>query len=238
MKDEVQVRSISISGYVELLKRNHKFSYTRWGDGEWGCVFGAEGQNIDKHKYFPEMAECLRTALKNDKGYQKATWPYSAPMLNNIKPQVEEYLSKHKLSKDWYDARVWEDACLDSTIDLLVQQMETMNVVFITEPDKRKLPIKYVGFIDIPSVDCFLAKEDIKTAMRTALTQYDDIVFAFSASMATNVIVDEMYDEIGDRCWMIDFGSIWEPLIGKITRSYHRLYPWKLSEGTEESASE
>ena len=73
--------------------------------------------------------------------------------------------------------------------------------------------------------------------MRTALTRYDDIVFAFSASMATNVIVDEMYDEIGDQCWMIDFGSIWEPFVGKITRSYHRRYP-TLSDGTAESASE
>jgi hypothetical protein len=179
------------------------------------------------------MAKGLRAALKNDKGYQKATWPYTAPMLNNIKPQVEDYLSKHNLSKDWYDARVWENACLDSTIEPLVHQMETMNLVFVTGADKKALPIKHVGFIEIPSVDCFLAKDDIKESMRIALTQYEDVIFAFSASMATNVIVDEMYDEIGDQCWMIDFGSIWEPFIGKKTRSYHHLYPETVEQNNE-----
>ena len=51
-----------------------------------------------------------------------------------------------------------------------------------------------------------------------------DILFAFSASMATNVIVDELYPTIGQDCWMIDFGSIWEPYVGKFTRSYHHRY--------------
>jgi len=54
--------------------------------------------------------------------------------------------------------------------------------------------------------------------------KYDNIVFGLSASMATNVIVDELYDVIGDRCTMIDFGSIWDPFVGVMSRSYHREY--------------
>lgn len=223
--NEIQINSTTLQEYADMMEKGEKFSYTRWGDGEWGCVFGADGQNVDKHKYFPEMATSLRAALKNDKGYRKATWPYTAPMLNNIKPQVEGYLDEHKLSKDWYDARVWEDSCLDNTIEIFIRQLEKMNTVFITGENKKNIPIRHVGFITIPSVDCFLAKEDIKNAMRQAVEKIDNPVFAFSASMATNVIVDEMYDEIGDKCWMIDFGSIWEPFVGNVTRSYHTLYP-------------
>ena len=54
--------------------------------------------------------------------------------------------------------------------------------------------------------------------------KYKDVVFAMSSSMATNVIIDELYDEIGDKCSMIDFGSIWDPFVGRHTRSYHRQY--------------
>ena len=54
--------------------------------------------------------------------------------------------------------------------------------------------------------------------------KYDNVVFGLSASMATNVIVDELYDVIGDKCFMIDFGSIWDPFVGKMSRSYHREY--------------
>ena len=57
--------------------------------------------------------------------------------------------------------------------------------------------------------------------------KYDNPVFGLSASMATNVIVDELYEQIGDKCWMIDFGSIWEPYIGRTTRSYHHNYKTK-----------
>ena len=54
--------------------------------------------------------------------------------------------------------------------------------------------------------------------------KYDDVVFGLSSSMATNVIVDELYDEIGDKCSMIDFGSIWDPFVGHIGRSYLKQY--------------
>ena len=54
--------------------------------------------------------------------------------------------------------------------------------------------------------------------------KYDKPVFGFSASMATNVIVDELHSVVGDKCWMIDFGSIWDPFVGNITRSYHHRY--------------
>lgn len=221
---ELELTSLSLKQYVDMMNMGEKFSFTRWGDGEWGCVFGASGHNCDGHEYFPEMAEGLRTALKEDKGYQKATWPYSAPMLARIKPQVEDYLDRYNLSKEWYDARVWESAAMAGEIQSLISQLEKMDLVLVTESDKQKLPIQRAGFIEIPSTNCFLAKDQIKQAMMSVMEQFDNPVFAFSASMATNVIVDEMYDQIGDECWMIDFGSIWEPFIGRFTRSYHSQY--------------
>ena len=38
------------------------------------------------------------------------------------------------------------------------------------------------------------------------------------------LLIDELYDIIGDKCTMIDFGSIWDPFVGKTTRSYHKEY--------------
>ena len=59
--------------------------------------------------------------------------------------------------------------------------------------------------------------------------KYQNPVFGLSASMATNVIVDELYNIIGDKCWMIDFGSIWEPFLQNPihSRSYHSKYKSK-----------
>ena len=64
----------------------------------------------------------------------------------------------------------------------------------------------------------------IQEEMIEMTNKYDDVVFGLSSSMATNVIVDELYDIIGNKCTMIDFGSIWDPFVGSIKRSYHKQY--------------
>ena len=43
--------------YINKLKNDEKFSFTRWGDGEWSCVFGAKGHNCDRHQYFENMSK-------------------------------------------------------------------------------------------------------------------------------------------------------------------------------------
>ena len=48
--NEIQINSTTLQEYADMMEKGEKFSYTRWGDGEWGCVFGADGQNVDKHK--------------------------------------------------------------------------------------------------------------------------------------------------------------------------------------------
>ena len=33
----------NLQHYIDLLKSNQKFSFTRWGDGEWLCFFWRSG---------------------------------------------------------------------------------------------------------------------------------------------------------------------------------------------------
>ncbi len=213
--------------YINKLKNNEKFSFTRWGDGEWSCLFGAQGENCDKHKYFPDMAEDLKCVFEEHKGYVLATWPLNRPMMKNISQYILRFLETNELIFDWHDATVWEEAAMDGTIKPLIKQLEKMDFIIVSESSKRRLSIKYKDFIEIPSVDCYLEKENIKKNMIRLCNKYKYPVFGLSASMATNVIIDELYNEIGDSCWMIDFGSIWEPYIGKATRSYHHQYKVK-----------
>ena len=114
-------------------------------------------------------------------------------------------------------------------ISPLINQLEQMNFIIVSEPSKRELPMKYTDFIEVPSTNCYLDKERIKQEIVEMCEKYDNPVFGLSASMATNVIVDELYPLIGDKCWMIDFGSIWEPFLNNPvhSRSYHRRYKTK-----------
>jgi hypothetical protein len=223
----MEIISNSLQHYIGKLQSNEKFSFTRWGDGEWGCAFGAQGANCDNHKYFPKMSSDLIKALKHDKQYIKASWPLSVPMFSVIHPQIVEFIEKHSIQTNWHDARVWEEAAMAGEVNPLVDQLEQMNFIIVSEKNKQKLPFSYTDFIEIPEVNCYLEKNKIKRQVIEMCNTYTNPVFGFSASMASNVIIDQLYDEVGDKCWMIDFGSIWEPYIGQITRSYHNRYKTK-----------
>tara|TARA_R110000744_G_scaffold296672_1_gene406570 strand:+ start:6259 stop:6948 length:690 start_codon:yes stop_codon:yes gene_type:complete len=217
-----------IDYYINLLKTDQKFSFTRWGDGEWGCLFGEQGQNCDGHEFFKDLSHQLLNVFTKPLKYYIATWPMDVPMMRDMDPQLRSYVQG--LDIKFQDATIWEEAAMAGKLAPLVTQLESMNFVMISESTKRNLPMDIKEFIDIPSKNCFLEKERIKQDILNILDKYKNPVFGFSASMATNVIVDELFDEIGDKCWMIDFGSIWEPFLkiqpgtGKHSRTYHRQY--------------
>jgi len=215
----------SLQHYIDLLKTDQKFSFTRWGDGEWDCFFGDRTENCDHHTYFPDLAKGLHEAIDNPKGYFLATWPHGDPMMRQNWPHIQARLQNSD-SKNWIDASIWENAAMAGELDGLVDQLEQMNFIIISESSKRTLPLKYTDYIDIPQTNCFLDKERIKLEMRKMVNKYKNPVFGLSASMATNVIIDELYTELGDKCWMLDFGSIWEPFLENPvhSRSYHKRY--------------
>lgn len=219
----------TIEYYINKLRNGEVFSFTRWGDGEWLCSGGASGANCDAHIYFPELAKGLNEALNNPKGYYLATWPETEPMMHN--DNLWNYIQSRlqHTSTNWVDASIWEEAAMAGKLKNFVEQLESMNFIIVSEPSKRSLPINYTDYIEIPTTNCFLEKERIKQQMIDMCAKYDNPVFGLSASMATNVIVDELYKQIGNKCWMIDLGSIWEPFIATPahSRSYHAKYKSK-----------
>ena len=222
-----KINRLEFNHYLNKLQNGEFFSFSRWGDGEWICVSGGKGQNCDGHSYFPEMSQCLRNALSNDLGYYKALFEPSNIQVSQNQHWLKPLLTKFGSKVNWVLADVWEYLVKDKGINELVSQLNSMNYIIVSEKCKRKLNINYKDFIEIPSQNCFLEKENIKNQMIAMTEKYKMPVFGLSASMASNVIIDELFPIIGDKCWMIDFGSIWDPFCKGLTRSYHRNYKIK-----------
>ena len=194
--------------YINKINNNEHFSFTRWGDGEWLCAVG----------------KGLITALSNN-NYYKAIWPTTHGQIQKNLKYIHKVLNDNNIKEiEWVNAIVWEDLVIREGIDKLKNALESRNFIIVSNPPKRNLGIKHIDFIEVPDVNCFLDKERIKKEMLEMSKKYDNCVFGISASMTTNVIVDELYNLIGKSSTMIDFGSIWDPFIGVRSRSYHDEY--------------
>jgi hypothetical protein len=74
--------------------------------------------------------------------------------------------------------------------------------------------------IVIGRVDCWLEYNDVLKRLRELIEK--DVVILYCASMMAEVLIDDIFDEYGDTVTQIDIGSAFDPLIGEMTRSYHK----------------
>lgn len=227
----INITNHPIEFYIEKIKNNENFSFTRWGDGEWYCTIGMSGKNCDNHQYFPKLSEGLNVALKNNKNYYKAIWNLNHGQIKRNLNVILPYIESNNINIEWVNAGIWEEAAINGNLNTLVDALENRNFIIVSNDKLRGLDINYTDFISVPSYNCFLNKDGIKRDMILMTEKYDNPVFGLSASMATNVIVDELYDIIGDKATMIDFGSIWNPFVNDNIRSYHNEYKTKTLKG-------
>jgi hypothetical protein len=50
----------------------------------------------------------------------------------------------------------------------------------------------------------------------------EPLLISISASMPAEIMVDRLYHKYGHLHTIIDFGSLWDPLVGVRSRSYMR----------------
>jgi hypothetical protein len=223
----VRVRLRPLSYYVSLLRENRPFSFSRFGDGEWSAILSKPGENCDGHRFFPELGADLRAAIENGNGY------FNGMQIRAVKAmgkEIRDFLRKHDSTIDWHDADVFHYANNAGTLFPLVQQLRTMKVVVVGPPHLRALSksvFPYEGFIEIPLKNCYLDKENIYRKISDLREKSGSpTVYAFSASMTTNVLIHRLFPAMGATSWLIDFGSLWDVFVGVKSRSGYEKEDW------------
>jgi hypothetical protein len=212
--------------YVAMLKAGKPFSFSRFGDGEWNAILGVQGENCDGHQYFPELGAKLRASLLKKGDYIYALQPRA---IRSQRKGLQEFLLQNHIAWKWHNADVFHDANKQGKLLSLVSCLRSMNVVIIGPAVLRGLKEKvfqYADFIEIPPKNCFLATEDIRKSILQTADKNKKTVYAFSASMATKVLIHELFPLIGADSWLIDFGSLWDIYVGRKSRNVYEKRDW------------
>jgi len=216
----------SIDFYVDKLAQGKRFSFMRYGDGEWNAIKRKKGTNCDKHEYFKPMGNRLKESLI--KHYKDDNIYYGIQTLTDLtrRDDFKTFDERFMVDISWHNSDVFHSASEAGQLRPLVDQLKKMHVCIVGPRHLRQLRDKgfmYTGFIEIPDKNCYLQMDKIKKNMLeyNRLISDNNVVYALSASMAAEIIIHDLFRVLGQKNWLIDFGSLWDIYAGKKSRRYH-----------------
>lgn len=208
---------------LELIDSDTPFAFTRWGDGELNAAYGRRGANCDKHQYFPDMGARLKAILYDipSPGHIFGIQPLGYQQ----RPQLIDAIT----NKDWYNADVFHSASIDDEFHKFIELMQDRTVILIGNEDLKPYmkELNTGNYVDVPKIDAWLSYGRVKNAVVRQMNSHSNAIFLFCSGMMTNIMIDELWKEMryetggSPQHTMIDMGSVFEPYVGKKTRSYH-----------------
>lgn len=212
-----------------LLEKKQPFSFSRFGDGEWFCILRNTNtkMNCDGHYFFEDMGEGLANVLKNYQ-YQSNYYLAIMPLVYKLMlKEVNEFL-KDVDPISWEHSLCFWGASRGDYIWEYFKLIRESNLLMVG-PDYL---MKFEGwnhFITIPDNNCWLDKDAIIERISKKCEEEKFLVVSISASMASCVIIDELYKKYGNQHIFIDAGSIYDPYLGRNSRKFHKKVIRKLN---------
>lgn len=216
--------------YLKLIKDNKPFFLSRYGDGEVIAMFNPDFFKEKKFEHLDvswhvDYGEKLKSILMNfNDGYYHC-FLNGTLWSHGVHPGEKfiEFLNSNCEEAVFYDGEIWQNASGEGKISQLIDAINPYDPVFIG--GKHLGNLKYVNGMSEKMQHIVI--EDY-----TAYYQHDYIVdeimkkyesgsrmFCSSASAPGKIIIDELYPIIGKESFMIDFGSLWDPYCGILSRA-------------------
>jgi hypothetical protein len=220
-----------LSTYVQPILHKQPYAFSRWGDGEWGAVLGKKSEwkkNCDGHHYYKEMAKDLSLALRlrRDMDVSNYHLGIQAMVIRMWGKAIRRWLAEYGMTDwPWHDADVFHRASCNGEFGPMFEALRKSPVVVVGPPHLRALKrvFGYNEFVEIPGRNCYRRlKLIIRNTRQAANKVSGKPVIAISASMPAEIIVHRLYETHGDRAFVIDFGSVFDPYVGVVSRKYHR----------------
>ena len=197
--------------FIETIDSGVPFAFTRWGDGEWLNIRKSPGSNCDGNLYYHDLGDALSEIVETRQdyilGYQDTKWK----LLSDVNKYPDQ---------DWVDADVFHKASMENNLSPLIETLQNKTVVYIGNKGLSGLPF-IDEFIEIPESNVWLNREEVLYNIKRTIDSNVSKVYCFSAGMATNVFIDRLWKHNRKQTY-IDVGSVFDPYVGKITRTYHK----------------
>ncbi|MBU1173089.1 MAG: hypothetical protein KKD44_26295 [Proteobacteria bacterium] len=222
--------------YVRLIQERTPFALARYNDGEICAVLGGialANRNCDGHDYLPEMCDALQRTLAEPLSDERYYYGCGCGCNHGQWAQLwADWLAANGGNIDWRYSDDLQLIHFSGQALPLIEALRDSTVIMVgPERWRKRWPswlFHYFAWVETPEPNCYLEAEriqdDIERVVRIVSHRFS--VVAFSASMATEVMMWRLWPRLSHLCAMVDFGSIWEPYCGHARRSVHRNLDW------------
>jgi len=194
---------------IQKIKNKTPFAFSRWGDGEFLTVNGSVGQNCDGNVYYKDLGDSLKSILNVRQEYYMG--------IQTLIPDTVKEGKKY--NQNWCDSDVFHKASMKGILNEFINVLKDTEVVYIGNEKLSKL--SFINqFIEIPYNNVWLKKDLILSEIIDTFSE-NYKVYCLSAGMAANIFVDKLWKRDKTNTY-IDVGSVFDPYVGRITRTYHK----------------
>ena len=203
--------------FTDNIKINKHFSFVRFNDGELGMVLKRDPiySAVCKRwgKQMSDECEKLLNILNKPLRYFVGV---DSKYLRGIENEFTEIINPNL---NLVTSHVFHYQTKDKFLDFL-NILKEKNTI-IVGPDYLKDLNFQKEHVITPIEFVWKSTQTIKKDIIERVSKYDNVIIIYSASIATNYLIDEIYDELGDKVTQIDIGSTLDPYCGVASRTGH-----------------
>lgn len=220
----IDIQPVPFSYFVNKLEKKESFSVLRFGDGEFLCMLGHPGANCDGAKYTLDLANGLIHALDNRPEYYIGTTPKLKQQIGDNEFRNTTFCDKfaelHKHIK-WFNSDIIQEANWEGKLKPFVDILRNRDIMFVVPLFLQKSLHSLFPKASFFIVDGQKASEQISYVVNGVRSWFKGIsngIVLFSCGMASNVMIDHLWNEFGKSIAMINVGSIWDVYAGHESR--------------------
>jgi len=228
MGGAVNIAFHPIGWYAKEILSGVPFSFPRFGDGDWRAILPELSYPTNKYwrSWNTLERQELRTATASIHNHPRYWAAFSRRHQQGLHRRgwlvhVKNFIRDENLSwVKWHDALIWRLATRTGAFYCIVEALreQSLPIVFIgpgylSEVENR-IPI--TGYLVTHPTEAIKSLDHLHIAI---LSFHRPAIFAFSCGSTANILIHRLFPEVGHQSYLIDFGAVWDGLLGNPCRS-------------------
>lgn len=217
----MKVRTHTLDFYVSRIEAREPFAFIRYGDGEFSAIFRDRKRTSSRSQDLTVAGLGQMMAKSVIKSHEADNY-FPALRRTAMKPYIRQWLDDKVPNLIWHDCTTFYKASKHGSLYPFVKAVRELGwPVVVLGPERLKSldgrVFDIAKFIQIPNKDCWAQRGRVIKELRAV---QGPAFFTLTAGPAAKPWCWQLYATHEDS-FIIDLGSLWDPYVGKKSRSYH-----------------